>query len=68
MTNERRGDLGYRGDDAVYCAFCGKSSDQVTAMIAGPNGINICDECISVCADAMMRDLGLSTAFDSMSD
>ena len=68
MTNERRGDLGYRGDDAVYCAFCGKSSDQVTAMIAGPNGINICDECISVCADAMMRDLGLSTAFDSMPD
>lgn len=68
MTNERRGDLGYRGDDTVYCAFCGKSSDQVTAMIAGPNGINICDECISVCADAMMRDLGLSTAFDGMPD
>ena len=28
-------------------------------MISGPNGIYICDECISVCADAMMRDLGL---------
>ena len=43
------------------CAFCGKTpQEQVTAMIvAGPNGIYICDECISVCADAMMRDLGL---------
>ena len=29
-------------------------------MISGPNGIYICDECISVCADAMMRDLGLA--------
>ena len=28
-------------------------------MISGPNGIYIGDECISVCADAMMRDLGL---------
>ena len=64
MTNERNSDRGgYRDDDAVYCAFCGKSSDEVTAMIAGPNGIYICDECISVCADAMMRDLGLSSAF-----
>ena len=31
-------------------------------MISGPNGIYICDECISVCADAMMRDLGLHRA------
>ncbi|HIS39586.1 MAG TPA: ATP-dependent Clp protease ATP-binding subunit ClpX [Candidatus Aphodovivens avistercoris] len=46
----------------VFCAFCGKRPGQVTAMISGPNGIYICDECISVCADAMMRDLGLSVA------
>ena len=55
-------------DTNYFCAFCGKTGDQVNAMISGPNGIYICDECISVCADAMMRDLGLSTAFDSMSD
>ena len=31
-------------------------------MISGPNGIYICDECISVCADAMMRDMGYAMA------
>lgn len=47
-------------DDEIRCAFCGKRPDQVAAMISGPNGIYICDECISVSADAMMRDLGIS--------
>ncbi|MDO4291274.1 MAG: ATP-dependent Clp protease ATP-binding subunit ClpX [Eggerthellaceae bacterium] len=42
----------------IFCAFCGKNPNQVNAMISGPNGIYICDECISVCADAMMRDMG----------
>ena len=38
-------------------------------MISGPNGIYICDECISVCADAMMRDLGLHLPLvDDLSD
>ena len=45
----------------IVCAFCGKNPQQVAAMISGPNGIYICDECISICADAMMRDLGFST-------
>ena len=49
-------------EDNYFCAFCGKTPDQVNAMISGPNGIYICDECISVCADAMMRDLGFSMA------
>lgn len=53
---------GFAADDDIVCAFCGKRPGQVAAMISGPNGIYICDECISVCADAMMRDLGLSVA------
>ncbi len=40
------------------CSFCGKSGDQVNALVSGPNGIYICDECISICAEAMMRDMG----------
>ncbi len=48
-----------KGNKDIVCAFCGKHPHQVAAMISGPNGIYICDECISVCADAMMRDLGL---------
>jgi ATP-dependent Clp protease ATP-binding subunit ClpX len=46
-------------DDDITCAFCGKNPQQVNAMISGPNGIYICDECISICAEAMMRDMGM---------
>lgn len=31
-----------------YCNFCGKSTKEVTAMIAGPTTF-ICDECIELC-------------------
>lgn len=51
---------GTRDPREITCAFCGKAPSQVAAMISGPNGIYICDECISVCADAMMRDMGIS--------
>ena len=45
--------------NTIYCAFCGKTPEQVNAMISGPNGIYICDECISVSVDAMMADLSM---------
>ena len=57
MAKNTRG--GYAEPPREECSFCGKSTDEVSAMIAGPNGIFICDECIAECADAMMRDLGL---------
>ncbi len=33
----------------VKCSFCGKTQDQVKRLIAGPNDIYICNECISLC-------------------
>lgn len=42
--------------DVIRCAFCGKTKDQVNAMISGPNGIYICDECINLCAEAVNQD------------
>ncbi len=54
-------DHDHDGED-IRCAFCGKTPDMVGAMISGPNGIYICDECISISADAMMRDMGLHVA------
>ena len=45
--------------DDIHCTFCGKTPDQVNAMISGPDGIFICDECISLSAEAMMADLNL---------
>ena len=60
---------GFSEDPAeIACAFCGKHPQEVAAMISGPNGIYICDECISVCADAMMRDLGLNLQMPNETD
>ena len=37
MTNNKR-----------YCSFCGKDSDMVKVLIAGPR-VFICDECVALC-------------------
>jgi ATP-dependent Clp protease ATP-binding subunit ClpX len=47
------------GDEVVTCSFCGKPADEAQAMVKGPNGINLCDECLAVCTEVMMRDLGI---------
>ena len=39
-----------------YCSFCGKSEDEVLKLIAGPNGVTICDECIEECNDILDRE------------
>ena len=44
-------------DGQARCAFCGKSADEASSMIAGPDGIYLCDECVAVCSEVMMRDL-----------
>jgi ATP-dependent Clp protease ATP-binding subunit ClpX len=31
------------------CSFCGKSADMARRLIAGPNDVFICDECVEVC-------------------
>ncbi|MBR2789896.1 MAG: ATP-dependent Clp protease ATP-binding subunit ClpX [Eggerthellaceae bacterium] len=42
----------------IKCAFCGKTSNEVNAMVSGPKGVNICDECVSICVEAMSHELG----------
>lgn len=36
-------------ETVIYCTFCGKSQKQVMALIAGPSGNFICDECVDLC-------------------
>lgn len=31
------------------CSFCNRTAEEANILIAGPNGIFICDECIDVC-------------------
>lgn len=37
--------------DSIRCSFCNKTQGQVKKMIAGPAGVYICDECVSICSD-----------------
>jgi len=48
----------------ICCSLCGKTPDQVVSMIQGPNNIFICDECIAICADAVMSDLSRAARSD----
>ena len=31
------------------CSFCGKSKEEVRRLIAGPDGVFICDDCVDIC-------------------
>jgi hypothetical protein len=42
----------------VFCSFCGKSSEDSRRMIAGPNNVNICDECVEVCNKILLEESG----------
>lgn len=48
-----------RNDDSrtPRCSFCGKTQDQARKLIAGPNGVFICDECVDICADIIEEEL-----------
>ena len=37
-------------DEKLYCSFCGKPESQTRRLIAGPEGVYICDECVEICA------------------
>ena len=36
-------------DYDIFCSFCGRYKDEVGKLIAGPNGIFICEDCIDIC-------------------
>lgn len=43
--------------DKIRCSFCNKTQDQVRKMIAGQDGVYICDECIDLCSEIMEEEL-----------
>ena len=46
-----------RNDDHIRCSFCKKPQSQVRKLIAGPDGVFICDECVDVCAEIIEEEL-----------
>jgi len=47
-----------------FCAFCGKSQDEVRRLVAGPE-VSICNECINLCVD-VLRDENLAEANEAV--
>lgn len=37
----------------LCCSFCGRTEQQVRKLIAGPNGVYICDECVDLCDEIL---------------
>ena len=46
-----------RNDDQVRCSFCNKTQSQVRKLIAGPEGVYICDDCVEVCAEIIEEEM-----------
>ena len=36
-----------------YCSFCKREQDQVNRLIAGPDSVYICDECVDLCREIL---------------
>ena len=49
-----------------HCSFCGRGASEVETIISGPNGINICNECIDECV-YMLGKKDQKTANDGIS-
>ncbi len=45
MSSTRGGRVHYR------CSFCNKGQEEVRRLIAGPNQVYICDECVQLCRE-----------------
>ncbi len=44
-----------KGQNTLYCSFCGKSQHEVRKLIAGPT-VFICDECVDLCTDIIREE------------
>ena len=44
-----------RENEEDSCSFCGRLSSQVERLIAGPPGVNICNECVDVCGTLLKQ-------------
>lgn len=40
-----------------HCSFCGKTADEVNRLIAGPDHVYICDECVHLCTDILQQEV-----------
>ena len=57
-----------RGEERVRCSFCGKTQNQVRKLIAGPNGVYICDDCVDVCGEIIEEEFDDGEQIEEMDE
>jgi ATP-dependent Clp protease ATP-binding subunit ClpX len=45
-----------RNTARTRCSFCGKEAKDVRKLIAGPENVHICDECVALCKEIIEED------------
>lgn len=43
-------------DERLCCSFCGKPKELAKKLVAGPDGVYICDECVEICREVINSD------------
>lgn len=46
-----------KASNRIRCSFCGKPQEDVKKLIAGPEGVFICDECVEVCMEIVEEEI-----------
>jgi ATP-dependent Clp protease ATP-binding subunit ClpX len=49
------------------CSFCGRDQNEVRRLIAGPEGVFICDECVGLCQEVLEED-GIVAAAEAQAE
>jgi ATP-dependent Clp protease ATP-binding subunit ClpX len=42
--------------ETAFCSFCKRSQGEVRRLIAGPDGVYVCDECVELCVDILTNE------------
>jgi len=59
MSRRNHRDSSVQTDGSLFCSFCGKAEDDVSALIAGPSAY-ICELCVQDCTDLLEQEFGAS--------
>jgi ATP-dependent Clp protease ATP-binding subunit ClpX len=42
--------------ESAHCSFCKRSQSEVRRLIAGPDQVYVCDECVEICMDILTQE------------
>ncbi|MCO0832241.1 ATP-dependent Clp protease ATP-binding subunit ClpX [Fructobacillus sp. W13] len=59
MANEEQGPM-------VHCSFCGKSADEVKKLVAGPDGLFICNECTDLAEQIIKEEMAVEASEEQL--